>query len=75
MYRLKFDRVIGEGAWGTVWHATNSSGDKSYAVKIMSKHSLLKERQQDHAHRERKILPKLDHPFIVKFERFYQDAR
>lgn len=72
---LKLDRVIGCGAWGCVWHAVHRDTGESYAVKAMSKYGLIKDKQADHALSERKILPKLDHPFIVKFESFAQDKR
>ncbi|CAI2387622.1 unnamed protein product [Moneuplotes crassus] len=72
---LELDRVIGEGAWGTVWHAIDPITKISYAVKVVSKYSLLKNKQQEHAKREREIMPQLDHPFIVKLKKFSQDKR
>ncbi len=41
----------------------------------MSKYNLIKDKQSDHAYNERRILPTLDHPFIVKLEKFAQDKR
>jgi serine/threonine protein kinase len=66
-------RIIGQGAWGCVKHATHKKTGKSYAVKIMSKYELIRQKQADHAKNELDILRKIKHPFLVKFEQFEQD--
>lgn len=72
---LELGRIIGQGAWGCVKHAKHTKTGKSYAVKIMSKYELLRQKQADHAKNELEILKKLNHPFLVKFEEFEQDDR
>mmetsp|Transcript_10880 Transcript_10880/g.12339 ORF Transcript_10880/g.12339 Transcript_10880/m.12339 type:complete len:256 (+) Transcript_10880:46-813(+) len=75
MKNLKMGRVVGEGAWGSVRHAKHKNTGKSYAVKTMSKYSLIEQKQADHAKSERDILSSIDHPFLVKLEKFEQDSR
>lgn len=72
---MELGRVIGEGAWGCVRVASHKHTGKFYAVKIMSKHGLIEQKQADHARNEKELFEKLDHPFIVKFEAFEQDYR
>lgn len=67
--------MIGEGAWGCVRFAHHKATDKSYAVKIMSKYGLLKEKQADHARNEKEIIEAINHPFIVDFKAFDQDSK
>jgi protein kinase A len=68
-------RVIGEGGWGCVRFATHIHTRKTYAVKIMSKQGLIKQKQADHAKNEKDILESISHPFIIKMEGFEQDSR
>lgn len=68
-------RVIGEGGWGCVRFATHIQTKKTYAVKVMSKHGLIQQKQADHVRNEKDILESIDHPFIIKMEAFQQDSR
>jgi cAMP-dependent protein kinase regulator len=70
--------ILGEGTFGQVWLVTNkettSSGDpRPLALKIMSKHELLREGQDNSAKREKEIMEELKHPFIIKLFKTYQD--
>jgi CRP-like cAMP-binding protein len=70
--------VLGEGTFGQVWLVTHketpSSGDPGpLALKIMSKYELLEEGQAGIARREKEIMEELDHPFIIKLFKTYQD--
>lgn len=67
--------MIGEGAWGCVRVASHTTTGKYYAVKVMSKHGLIQQKQADHAKNEKEILESLSHPFIVEMKAFEQDSR
>lgn len=75
MDNLELGVVLGEGAWGSVRVAKHKYTEKYYAVKIMSKYGLIKEKQADHAKNELEIFRSLDHPFIVNYRSFEQDSR
>jgi serine/threonine protein kinase len=72
---IDLGEVIGEGAWGCVRIAQHKYTKRHYAVKIMSKYGLIKQRQADHAKNEKEIFESLDHPFIVKLNAFEQDSK
>lgn len=72
---MKLGRVIGEGAWGCVRIAKHEKTERHYAVKMMSKYGLIKEKQADHAKNEKEILESINHPFIVSLKTFEQDSR
>lgn len=67
--------ILGEGTFGQVWLVKDSKSESSpaYALKIQSKHELVKEGQATAAIREKKILDKLRHPFIARLVNSYQD--
>ncbi|XP_076865384.1 3-phosphoinositide-dependent protein kinase 1a isoform X2 [Brachyhypopomus gauderio] len=71
---FKFGRIIGEGAFSTVVLARELSTGKEYAIKIVEKVHIRKEKKQHYVKRERDILSGLDHPFVVKLYFTFQDV-
>ena len=75
---LKRHVVLGEGTFGQVWLVTSKetpSGEKPrpMALKIQSKYHLIEEGQAEASLREKKLLEELQHPFIIKLFKAYQD--
>jgi protein kinase A len=71
--------VLGEGAFGQVWLVTNNrtSSNKRprpFALKIQAKYELLFEGHVGAAVRETKIMEELQHPFISRLYKTYQDS-
>ncbi len=42
---LEINRKIGEGAWGTVFHAVHKITKQSFAVKVIPKYELIQDKQ------------------------------
>lgn len=63
---FEFIGLIGEGSFGRVFMVKKKNCGKYYAIKILSKQRLLKEKKQHEVFRERQALIMLDHPNIVK---------
>ena len=86
---LEKHHVLGHGAFGTVWlvsykqpivvdgmgttSTTTGGGEETYALKVLSKHKLLKTQQHHSVIRERDMLSLLQHPFILQLVSSYQD--
>ena len=76
---VKFDdlerhSILGQGTFGQVWLVTTpSSGSKPYALKIQSKYELVKSQQAKGVVREKNVMTKLQHPFIINLVASYQD--
>jgi serine/threonine protein kinase len=50
------------------------SGDKLYAIKILSKKAILQSKQVDHIYSELLILHQTEHPNIVRFHGYCQNS-
>ncbi|XP_071501623.1 3-phosphoinositide-dependent protein kinase 1-like [Diadema antillarum] len=71
---FKFGKILGEGSYSEVVLATEISTGRQYAIKVLEKKHILRERKEKCVIRERDILSKLDHPFFVKLYFTFQDA-
>jgi len=73
--RLKRHKILGEGSFGQVWLVTNkdSAGSQAYALKILNKHQLIEAGEVGPTLNEKAALMKLDHPFVSKLYKTYQD--
>ncbi|KAA8542601.1 hypothetical protein F0562_023753 [Nyssa sinensis] len=76
-------RVIGKGAFGKVFQVKKKdtdgisgigggSGDGIFAMKVMKKHTIIKNNHVDYMKAERDILTKVVHPFIVQLRYSFQ---
>ena len=71
---FKFGRSLGEGSYSTVVAATDRSTLKEYAIKMLDKRHIIKEKKVKYVNIERDTLNRLgDHPGIVKLYFTFQD--
>lgn len=68
---LRVIGTLGKGTFGHVQLVEDTSGN-TFALKSISKAHIVKHNQQEHIVSEKKVMEKLDHPFIV---RLYQTMR
>ena len=59
-------KVIGTGSYGKVLLVKKKDNDKLYAMKVLKKKFIRMKKQVNNTWTERKILEKINHPFIVK---------
>eukprot|EP01071_Lankesteria_metandrocarpae_P003243 Lankesteria_metandrocarpae@DN2841_c0_g1_i1.p1 len=76
--RVRFDelqvvRIIGRGTFGTVKLVKHKPTSTRYALKCVSRKSVIQLNQQEHIRLEREILAENDHPMIVKLVRTFKD--
>uniref|UniRef100_UPI00358EED19 3-phosphoinositide-dependent protein kinase 1 n=1 Tax=Myxine glutinosa TaxID=7769 RepID=UPI00358EED19 len=70
---FKFGKILGEGSFSTVVLAKENATDKEFAMKILEKLHIIKEKKVRHVKREKDILSFLNHPFFVKLFFTFQD--
>jgi len=66
-------RVIGKGTFGTVQAVQHRASKTLYALKYVDKQKCLKARAVHHILQERRLLEKIDHPFVVNLRFAFQD--
>jgi 3-phosphoinositide dependent protein kinase-1 len=71
---FEFGRILGEGSFSTVLYAEEPAKGRSYAVKILDKRHIVKEKKVKYVTIEKEVLHKLSHPFIVRLYYTFQDA-
>jgi serine/threonine protein kinase len=59
-------QVLGKGNFAKVIQVKKKDTGKIYAIKILNKAKLKKEKQLIHTQTERRVLEKIEHPFLVK---------
>jgi len=72
---IKKHQILGAGTFGQVWLVTDNKENTAYALKIQSKRLLLEYNQDDGVIREKNIMAKLNHPFIIKLVDSFQDDK
>jgi serine/threonine protein kinase len=65
-------KVIGTGSYGKVLLVKKKDNDKLYAMKVLKKKFIRLKKQVNNTWTERKILEKINHPFIVKMNYAFQ---
>ena len=75
MNRNNFDflYVIGKGGFGKVWKVKLKRTKEIFALKEMSKVKIIDRRSEESIINERKLLAKLNNPFIVNMYFSFQD--
>lgn len=58
--------VLGQGSYGKVYSAIDKLTKKKFAIKVMDKYHIVKNKKIDNAFRERDLLMHLSHPNIIK---------
>ncbi|KAJ1970919.1 serine/threonine protein kinase [Dimargaris xerosporica] len=69
-----FGRILGEGSYSTVMVGTEKDTGKEYAVKILDKRHIIKEKKSKYVNIERDTLSRLSHPFVVRLHYAFQDS-
>lgn len=71
-----FGRVLGEGSFSTVVSATDRQTLREYAIKILDKRHIIKEKKVKYVNVEKNTLNRLgEHPGIVRLYYTFQDER
>lgn len=70
---FKFGKILGEGSYSEVVLATEIHTGKQYAIKVLEKRHIMREKKQSYVMREKEVLSKLDHPFFVRLYFTFQD--
>lgn len=71
-----FGRTLGEGSYSTVLAATDRQTLKEYAVKVLDKRHIIKEKKIKYVNIEKNTLNRLtDHPGIVRLYYTFQDEK
>ncbi|KAH0787740.1 AGC family protein kinase [Histomonas meleagridis] len=65
--------LIGHGAFGQVLRVTDKETGKNYAMKVLSKAHIVKEKKMNYVKVERDVMTKLRHPNIVRLCLTFQD--
>ena len=68
-------KLLGRGTFGKVLLVKKKSSDNIYAMKVLKKSIVLIKNQVLHTKQERKILEKINHPFIVHLHYAFQDEK
>ncbi|OLL23983.1 Serine/threonine-protein kinase ksg1 [Neolecta irregularis DAH-3] len=73
---FNFGRTLGEGSYSTVVAATDRQTLKEYAIKILDKRHIIKEKKVKYVNIEKNTLNRLgDHPGVVSLYYTFQDER
>ena len=71
---FKILKKLGKGAYGKVLLVHNEELNKYFAMKILKKKFIEKNKQQIHIKTERKILEIIEHPFVAKLYYAFQNS-
>ena len=63
---FKIEKPIGKGAFGKVFLVTMKTNGKQYAMKVLNKKEIIKNRLTRYAVTEKNVVTKIVHPFIVR---------
>ena len=73
---FNFGQTLGEGSYSTVLAATDRQTLKEYAIKVLDKRHIIKEKKVKYVNIERDTLNRLtDHPGVVRLYYTFQDER
>lgn len=73
---FNFGRTLGEGSYSTVLAATDRQNLKEYAIKVLDKRHIIKEKKVKYVNIERDTLNRLtEHPGIVRLYYTFQDQQ
>lgn len=73
---FSFGRTLGEGSYSTVMAATDRQSNREYAIKVLDKRHIIKEKKVKYVNIEKDTLNRLtDHPGIVRLYYTFQDER
>ena len=67
------DKSIGKGGFGSVYKVQHKKTKKIYAIKVINKENIIKQKLVEQTNREIEIMYKLDHPHIIKLYSHFED--
>ena len=70
-----FGKTLGEGSYSTVVLATEKATNERFAMKILEKRHIVKEKKVKYVEMEKQVLSRLTHPFFVKLYYTFQARR
>jgi hypothetical protein len=70
---LSIQQTLGTGSFGRVHLVKLKEDGKYYALKVLRKDDVVRLKQVEHTLNEKKILEKLNHPFLVSMISSFQD--
>ncbi|PHH69627.1 hypothetical protein CDD80_6608 [Ophiocordyceps camponoti-rufipedis] len=71
---FSFGRILGEGSYSTVYHATDRQTLKEYAIKVLEKRHIIKEKKIKYVNIEKNTLNRLtEHQGVVRLYYTFQD--
>ncbi|KXJ22011.1 3-phosphoinositide-dependent protein kinase 1 [Exaiptasia diaphana] len=70
---FKFGKILGEGSYSTVFVAQEIATGKEFAIKVLEKRHMIREKKVPQVQREKEVLSRLNHPFFVKLYFTFQD--
>lgn len=73
MKDFKMLTTLGSGTYGKVVLVKHSETQKLYAMKILKKKEIKEKNQVEHTKTERRVLEKVQHPFIVRMKYAFMD--
>jgi len=73
IFKLERHTLLGAGTFGQVWLASDRNTGKAYALKVQIKRELIEHHQAEGVCREREVMSKIDHPFVIKLVNTAQD--
>lgn len=73
---FNFGALLGEGSYSTVLAAQDRQTQKEYAIKVLDKRHIIKEKKVKYVNIEKETLNRLtDHPGVVRLYYTFQDER
>lgn len=73
---FQFGRTLGEGSYSTVMAATDRETNKEFAIKVLDKRHIIKEKKVKYVNVEKDTLNRLtEHPGVVRLYYTFQDER
>ncbi|XP_058056738.1 cAMP-dependent protein kinase catalytic subunit beta-like [Anopheles bellator] len=69
----EFLRTLGAGAFGTVKLVRRRASDSFFAMKILTKEKIIRQKQLQHTINEKRILQSVRFPFVVRLETCFKD--
>jgi len=75
IFKLERHTLLGAGTFGQVWLASDKKSGKAYALKVQIKRELIDHHQAEGVCRERAVMAKIDHPFVIKLVNTCQDKQ
>lgn len=73
---FNFGQTLGEGSYSTVLAATDRASGREYAIKVLDKRHIIKEKKVKYVNIEKDTLNRLtDHPGVVRLYYTFQDER